>query len=132
MAQVSVADSGWEFKAEDGQGLPVFITFLKMCSHNTSSAICSHCTKFATRCSPMPMGLAFIDWQLRGRKMTGQLFTGWRSKKYHLPSLLLSLCNTQEEALKLGTPAAIDHIYPSAVPLKKLSLFCFLLDVQFA
>ena len=45
----------------------------------------------------MPMALDFIDWQLGGRKMTGQLYTGWKSKKYYpricLP-FLLSLCNT--------------------------------------
>ena len=27
VAQVSVADSGWVFKAEDGQGLPVLLHF---------------------------------------------------------------------------------------------------------
>ena len=80
----------------------------------------------------MPMVLAFTDLQLRGMKMTGQLYSGWRSKNISSSFSLPFKCNTQEEALKFGTPAAIDHIYPSAVPLERLSLLCFLLEVQFA
>ena len=36
---------------------------------------------------------------------------------------------SKEEALKVGIPAPIDHIYPSAVPLQRLDLFYFLPNI---
>jgi len=70
---VSVADSGWVFKAEDGQGLPVL--------------------SYAN-------GPGFHRLAIKGDQ------DDWRALQ-------------REQALKLGSQAAIDHVYPSAVPLER-------------
>ena len=97
-----------------------------LCPFSLFTATVFSSSKFATRYSPMPMALASTDWQLRARKMTGELYSGWHASLFWAAIVFWNQnfkSHTQEEALKYGTPAAIDHIYPSAVPLERLNLF---------